>query len=378
MKGIVNKPIMGPTIAYISHDNLRHNINLIRQAVGSRKIMAVVKANAYGHGDIEISKTVIEAGCEYLGVAFAEEGIKLREAGITTPILVFGAHLPQYLEAAIDYKLEITITSEDHLSFLKTVPSDKSGKIPVHLKVDTGMNRVGFHYDQFENVFNEILKNPNIEIKGVYSHLSTSDDRDQAYAHKQISRLSGIVNLVKSKCQHPVLAHLANSGAIMKLPEAHFDMVRPGIMLYGQPPSPDFDLDWDLKEVLSLRSKLGSIKHLKKNEPVSYNRRFYTEQETFIGVIPAGYADGLSRKLTNKAEVLINNKRYPLVGTVCMDMVMVNLGQNLTCKTGDEVIFYGWNSGQKISVREISEKLHTIPYEITCNVSARVPRIHLS
>ena len=368
---------MGPTVAYISHTNLIHNIDLIRREVGNRKIMAVVKANAYGHGDIEISRTAIDAGCEYLGVAFIEEGIKLRKAGISAPILVFGAHIPEFFKSAIDHNLEITITSEEQLIYLQSNYDKNNKKIPIHIKVDTGMNRVGFPLDQFEKHFKKVQSKPIFKIKGIYSHLSTADEVDQSYAQMQITRLQEIYNMVQSWSQHDILFHLANSAAVMKLPDAYFDMVRPGIMLYGQPPSPDFDLDWDLREVLSFRSKLTLIKFLKKNEPVSYSRRFYTNKDTYIGVIPAGYADGLNRQLTNNTEVLINNKRYPLVGTVCMDMVMVDLGENLQCNTGDEVIFYGHAAGSSLSIKEISKNLGTIPYEITCNVSHRVPRIHL-
>jgi len=367
---------MGPTVAQISHKNLSHNINLIREVVGSRHIMAVVKANAYGHGDVEVSQTALEAGCQYLGVAFVEEGLKLRKAGITQPILVFGAHHSEFLTSAIDNNLEITITSEEQISYLQNL-NRSNQKIAVHLKVDTGMNRVGFQVDQFENSFLKILDNTIFDIKGIYSHLSSADEPDRSFTEHQISQFEEIKNYVISKCQHEILFHLANSAAIMTSPEAYFDMVRPGIMLYGQPPSPDFETSWDLREVLSLRSKLGLIKYLKKNEPVSYSRRFYTMEATHIGVIPAGYADGLSRGLTNNADVIIRGEKYPLVGTVCMDMVMIDLGKNLKCKIGDEVIFYGESNQKKISIREIAGRLKTIPYEITCNLSPRVPRNHL-
>lgn len=367
---------MGPTLAYISHPNLRHNIMRIRDAVGKRKIMAVVKANAYGHGDIEISKTAIDVGCEYLGVAFVEEGIKLRQAGINHPTLVFGAHHSDHLRLAIEHNLEITLTSQEQIDYLQQ--SNVTGKeIPVHLKVDTGMNRVGFLFDNFPKVFREILNNRLFRIIGIYSHLSSADESDSTYTNNQILRFNEIKSYVESKCPYKILFHLANSAAIMKSPSAYFDMVRPGIMLYGQPPSPEFELEWDLKEVLSLRSKLGLIKFLRRNEPISYSRRFYTKEDTHIGVIPAGYADGLNRGLTNNAEVIIRGKKYPLVGTVCMDMVMVDLGKELKCDLGDDVIIYGESDQQKISICEVSSRLKTIPYEITCNVSSRVPRHHL-
>jgi alanine racemase len=339
--------------------------------------MAVVKANAYGHGDIEISKTAIDSGCEYLGVAFVEEGIKLRQAGISHPMLVFGAHHSEFLKSAIDYDLEITVTSDEQIDFLRKLNSTNK-KILVHLKVNTGMNRVGYLPEEFEQSFKKMLNNRVFKIKGVYSHLSSADETNQFYTDLQISRFSEIKAFVEEKCSDEILFHLANSAAIMKSPDSYFDMVRPGIMLYGQPPSPDFELDWDLKEVLSLRSKLGLIKYLKKNEPVSYSRRFYTKDATHIGIVPAGYADGLNRGLTNNANVIIRGEKYPLVGTVCMDMVMVDLGKNLKCNVGDDVIFFGKDKYENISIREVSERLKTIPYEITCNISSRVPRNHLN
>jgi len=349
---------------------------LIREAVGSRKIMAVVKANAYGHGDIEVSQTAINSGCEYLGVAFVEEGIKLRQAGISHPVLVFGAHHAHHLKAALDNNLEITLTSKEQINYLKN-EIDKKQKIPVHLKVDTGMNRVGFSLEFFEEIFESLLNTRQFKIVGVYSHLSSADETDSTYTDIQLLRFNEIKSYVESKCAHKILFHLSNSAAIMKSEKTYLDMVRPGIMLYGQPPSPDFDLKWDLKEVLSLHSKLGLIKYLEKNEPISYGRRFYTKEATHIGVIPAGYADGLNRGLTNNAEVIIRGEKYPLVGTVCMDMVMVDLGPDLKCEVGDDVVIYGESDHQRISIRDISERLKTIPYEITCNVSSRVPRTHL-
>jgi alanine racemase len=368
---------MGPTIAYIHHRYLQHNINLIRKAVGNRKIMAVVKANAYGHGDVEVARTALQAGCEYLGVAFVEEGIRLRQAKIHAPILVFGAHLNTGLSNAIEHQLDITVTSEAQLLFLKKYCAQKRIKIPVHIKIDTGMNRVGFPHDQIEQVVRILLKNSFLHLRGVYSHFSTADDEDPAYALLQIQRFDAIKKYVEQKFEHEILFHMANSGAIMKFPQSYYDMVRPGIMLYGQPPSPEFVTSWKLKEVMSLESRLGLIKLVKKNEPVSYSRRYYSKDLTHIGVIPIGYADGFSRNNTNNAEVIIHKKKYPLVGTVCMDMVMVDLGKKLKCKVGDKVVIYGRAGNLCILIKDIARRLDTISYEITCNVSPRVPRVHV-
>lgn len=365
---------MGPTNAYIYHNNLKHNIRLIRKAVGTRKIMAVVKANAYGHGDIEIARSAIESGCEYLGVAFCEEALHLRESGISTPILVFGAHHAESLRAIINYDIEITITSKEQITYLENFLENESVKIAVHLKIDTGMNRVGFPYDTIEDVIYIIKNCSNLELKGVYSHFSTSDEEDQEFARVQIKRFNEVCDFIKKYNDTKILFHMANSGAIMNLPEAYYDMVRPGIMLYGYPPSPEFSLTWELREVMSLRSKIGLIKKLKENEPVSYGRRYYTKEKTYVGVIPVGYADGFNRANTNNGSVWIQSKCYPLVGTVCMDMVMVNLGSKLHCSIGDDVIIYG----EDISITDVAKRLNTIPYEVTCNVSPRVPRIHIN
>jgi alanine racemase len=363
---------MGPTVAIINHNHIRHNLQMIRDAVGNRKIMAVVKANAYGHGEKEVAQTAIEFGCEYLGVAFLEEGIRLRQAGILKPILVFGAHLPEYLQDAIKNNLEITITSFEQMEALSYTLQGTHSSVKTHLKIDTGMNRVGFPIEKAESALQKILNISHFELKGVYSHFATSDEEDQTYALLQLQRFRNIIGILKKKIQHEVIFHIANSGAIMNIPSAYFDMVRPGIMLYGYPPSPHFKSFWQLKEAMSLHSRLGLIKFVKKNEPISYGRRFYTRKDTFIGVIPAGYADGISRMNTNLAQVCIKGVKYPLVGTVCMDMVMVDLGTHSTHKTGEEVVIYG----DQISITQVADRLQTIPYEITCNISARVPRIH--
>ena len=362
---------MGPTVAYIAHKNLTHNISLIRNAVGQRRIMAVVKADGYGHGAHEVAKTALAYGCEYLGVAFAEEGIALRKSGIDAPILVFGAHNIQNLTDAIQHNLEVTVTSDQQIDYL--CGSNAQHPVTVHVKIDTGMNRVGINYQNFAPAIDKLLQCAHIDLKGVYSHFATSDDPDKTYARLQLSRFEVVAKEIRQKCSDPVLFHMANSAAIMTLPESWFDMVRPGIMLYGQSPSPEFDLTWDLHEAMTLKSALGLVKKAGKNEPVSYSRRYYTTGDTHIGVIPVGYADGFSRGNTNNARVLINGQSYPVVGTVCMDMIMVDLGADTRCKAGDEVTIYG----PGIPVNEVAARLGTIAYEVTCNVSARVPRIHL-
>ncbi len=368
---------MGPTKAYILHAHLRHNLQLIQKAVTPAKVMVVVKADGYGHGSVETARTMLENGAEYLGVAFHEEGIELRQAGITAPILVFGAQLEEFFEEHLYYDLELTLSRNEQIEALRSICRRMNKKARVHIKIDTGMGRVGFMAEGDLNPLFDLLSDEWIEVVGVYSHLSSADEEDLSSAKGQIEKFKQVRQEFLKRTSKEILFHIANSAAIMRLPEAYFDMVRPGIMLYGNPPGPEFNLTWDLKEAMRFVSRVASIKTLPANHPVSYNRRFYTKKQTQIAVIPAGYADGYNRMLTNRGEVLIRGKRYPVVGTVCMDQFLVNLGPESPVKIGDEVVLFGQQEQARISITEISRKLQTIPYEVTCRISARVPRVHL-
>lgn len=365
----------GQTKAIIQHQHLIHNFNLIRQAVGSTKIMGVVKADAYGHGSLEVAQTLIKAGAEYLGVAFLEEGIKLREHGIQIPILVFGAHLTKYFENHLQYGLDITITSLEQVPHLEEICQRMSKKARVHIKVDTGMGRVGFRFEEFTNHLDTLFNVPFIDVIGVYTHFASADENDLSYTELQLQRFN-VIKKVAEQYGNNILFHAANSAAIMRLPAAHLDIVRPGIMLYGNPPSANFPLTWDLKEVMTLISRISLIKSLPPGEPVSYNRHYYTKDHTRIGIIPVGYADGYNRKLTNQGEVLIRGHRFPVIGTVCMDQIVVDLKNDTSIKYGEDVVLFGRQNQGHISITEIARKLETTPYEITCWVSGRVPREH--
>ena len=367
---------MGPTTAYISHANLIHNLNLIQQAVAPAKVMGVVKADAYGHGSIEIAKTLIANGVDYLGVAFFEEGIELRKAGIRVPILVFGAHLPGFFSQFLDYDLDITLTDRSQLEPLRALCAKKGKKARVQIKIDTGMGRVGFFPDKDFDLIRQIIGESVWDVVGIYSHLSSADEEDATYTLGQIDRFRQFKDKIEKTFTRKPIFHLANSAAIMKFPQAYFDYVRPGVMLYGNPPGPDFKLEWPLREVMEFKSKITLIKRLPEGQPVSYNRRYHTPRETNIAIVPAGYADGYNRRFTNRGQVLIRGRRYPVVGTVCMDQFMVDLGPRTDVAIGDEVVLYGKQGNEHISIVEVSRVLETIPYEVTCWVSKRVPRVH--
>ncbi len=368
---------MGPTQAFIYHANFKHNLQLIQKAVSPARIMAVVKADAYGHGAVELAQSALQAGASYLGVAFHEEGIELREAGITAPILVFGAQLPQFFEAHLKYNLDLTLSYAGQIEPLRQTAQRLNIKPRVHIKIDTGMGRVGFLADGDLTPVFDLLQADWLTVAGVYSHLSSADEDDLTYTYGQIERFKAVRSTILEHTDRPPLFHLANSAAIMRLPEAYFDMVRPGVMLYGNPPGPDFPLTWELKEVMRFVSRVTAIKELPAGHPVSYNRRYHTSTTEKVAVVPAGYADGYNRQMTNKGPVLIRGKLYPIAGTVCMDQFLVRLGQDDSVQVGDEVVLFGPQEQEHISITEVSRTLHTIPYEVTCWVSRRVPRIHI-
>ena len=353
-----------------------HNFNLIKKKVGPQvKFMAVVKANAYGHGLIEVARTLEKNNVEYFGVAFPREGVQLRQAGIKTPVLVMGAHLNSDLELQVNNNLDITITRIDQLEQLNIYCNVNNKRARIHFKVNTGMNRIGLDEKDLFQAFRKASGYKNITIAGVYSHLSSSDEDDQSYTRSQIQRFKKIRDTLYDP-QSPVLFHVANSAGIMQSPDYWFDMVRAGITLYGNPSNPAFKIDKDFKEVMSFYTKIMLIRETAKNEPVSYSRRYYTKEKTKIAVLPVGYADGYNRALTNKGEVLIAGKRYPVVGTVCMNHILIDIGLKSQLKIGDNVVLFGSQENERISISEIAAQLNTISYEITCSISSLVERIH--
>lgn len=367
---------MGPTHITINHDYLKHNLQVLKKAIKKVKILAIVKANAYGHGSIEVSRSLEEEGVDFFGVAYVEEGIALRNAGIKSPILVLLTQLPESFKKHVDYNFGITISYFDQLKQLEEFCKKEKKTANIHFKVDTGMNRTGFFYEDIYPALDYAMSGKWINVEGIYSHLSSSDEENPDYTMMQIRRFKEVRDKVKSSYSKDIIFHLANSAGVVKYPESWFDMVRPGTMLYGNPPDPNKELNWNLKEVLTLKSRVAFIKELAANAPVSYNRRYYTKEKTRIAVIPVGYADGYNRLLTNNANVLIGGQMYPLIGAVCMDQIIINLGYDSPVNVNDEVVLIGKQFDQFISISDIARRVKSLPYEVTCRLSARVERIH--
>ena len=364
------------TRAEINLTALEHNYCEIRNRVGANvKIMGVVKANAYGHGIIEIARALEGNGCDYLGVAFLEEGIVLRKHGIRIPILVVGGLLGEQIEDFLLHDLDITVAS---VSIAKRVDrqlrSQHGKKARVHLKIDTGMGRLGVKAEHALAFVQHVTKLSNLELVGIFSHFATSDDGDKAFAHEQLQRFKHLLQQLEGAGIQIPLKHIANSGAIIDMPESYLSMVRPGILLYGYYPSKMTSESVDVKPVMSLKSKIVYLKEVPAKTSISYGRTYFTDSTTTIATVPIGYGDGYSRRLTNRTDVLVRGRHYPVVGTICMDQLMVNVGRNSTVSIGDDVVLLGSDGEESISGWEIAERLGTIPYEVLTGISARVPR----
>jgi alanine racemase len=364
------------TRALISLSALRHNLDAVRSYVGPNvKILAVVKADAYGHGARRLAAEAIRWGVHALGVARVHEGMDLRMGGITQPILVFELVPAEHLEKAVQQDLELTVATVEGARLLNSVAHRLGKKASVHVEIDTGMGRIGCTPAGAPGLAEEIRSLDAIELVGLYSHFATSEDRDRAFASRQLKDFMSVVDELCRRGIEIPLKHMANSGAIINIPDSHVDMVRPGIMLYGYPPARGMEERFPVKPVMSLVSTIAFLKTVEGRTPISYGRRYSTSRETVIATVPIGYADGLARTLTGKVELILRGKRYPVVGTICMDAIMADLGPEANAAVGDTVTIIGRDGKESVTAWDIAALVGTIPYEVTCLVAPRVPRI---
>ncbi len=340
--------------------------------------MAVVKSNAYGHGMRTMAYEAMRNGAAYLAVARIDEGTELRRDGIRHPILVFEVPMPEQLERALIDNLDLTVASHESAEAVNAIAGRMKKRAKVHIKVDTGMGRLGFPFATSVDDIGRIVAMSNLEVVGLYSHFATSDEEDLTYARVQVERFGDVVRMLEQSGIEIPLKHMANSGGIISLPESHFSMVRPGIMLYGYAPRKDLATSTALQPVMSLVSRVSFLKSVYAHTSISYNRRYFAKARTRIATVPIGYGDGYSRALTNRGEVLIRGNRYPTVGTICMDHIMVDVGNENRVEVGDDVTLIGTDGSQSITAWQMAEKIGTIPYEITCNIAQRVQRAFTS
>jgi len=364
---------MRPTYLEVNLSQLGRNIEAIRAQVAPVKIMPMVKANAYGHG-VDGVVPFIEPYVDYIGVALVEEGIHLRELGIRKPILVAGGTLPEQVPLFAEYDLILTGSSSELLNIAEEVSRATGKRIKTHLKIDTGMERVGIREYEAESFILKSSAYRHIDVDGIYTHFANSELADRTYSFRQLERFQEVLDLYnKHSLPVPALRHTCNSGGILNLPEAYFDMVRPGVLLYGVYPGDEVDRIVDVKPALTWRSQVVYTKRTRPERPVSYGSLWQAEVETGIVTVPCGYADGYFRRMTNRAQVLIHQKKYPQVGRICMDQFLVNVGDD-DIKVGDEVILLG----EAIRAEDLAEWMGTNEYEVMTNISARVPRVYVN
>jgi alanine racemase len=365
---------MRATRAEVDLSAIQYNIRQIARRVENARILGVMKANAYGHGIVQTANAVLEAGASYIGVAIAEEGIELRQH-TNTPILVFSPPFEESLESYIRFDLEATITSIETAHALNSVAKSAGKKARVQIKIDTGMGRIGFFPEIAMDAIRAIANLDSLSIVGVYSHFATSDESNKEFAHRQLSAFKNIVSAVKDMGLNCIF-HIANSGAVLDMPDSYFDMVRPGIMTYGYYPSLETTESVDIKPGLSLKSNIVQVKNFKPGMSISYGRKYFTKGQTRVAIVPIGYGDGFTRLLTGKASVLIKGKRFPVAGTITMDHLMVDLGSDFEIQPGDEVTLVGKSGDQTITAWDLASSLGTIPYEVLCMITNRVPRVY--
>ncbi|UVI33109.1 alanine racemase [Paenibacillus spongiae] len=373
-------PSYRDTWAEISLDAIAHNAAWFKAHIRQGcLLMAVVKADGYGHGAVETANAAIGAGAEYLGVALLDEALRLREAGIQTPILVFGYTPPRSVEAAVARDITMTVFSREVLEEIILCSERLNRPARIHIKVDTGMSRIGVQTPQEALALAELaLSSRYASIEGLFTHLADADGEDERYTRKQFQSFMAFVEAFKQRNVDIPIKHCCNSAAAMRFPDMHLDMVRVGIALYGLHPAKRLQReDFPVRQAMSLKTRLSAIRRVSRNQPVSYGCTFLPERDSVIATIPIGYADGLSRKLSNKGSVFLRGQRVPIAGRVCMDQTMLDVTSLSDVEVGDEVTLFGQSGGRLLSIDEVADWMDTINYEVVCLIGKRVPRVYV-
>ncbi|MEW6716156.1 MAG: alanine racemase [Chloroflexota bacterium] len=367
--------IVRPTHVEVDLDRLKHNFYTIKGHIGSTRIMPILKANAYGHGLVVVARLMEELGADYLGVAMLEEGMLLREQGITIPILVLGGIMGSHVPLFLENNLTLTASSIEKVELIDQAAKEMGVIAKVHLKIDTGMERIGVHYYSALPFLEASLRCQHVEVEGIFSHFANADSADLSSAYLQLDRFNQVLNFFVDRGYPLPIRHIANSGAILQIPESYLDLVRPGILLFGVYPSSGVPRTIAVKPALSWRSRVVYFKVIKPGNPVSYGWTWQSDHLVRAVTVPVGYGDGYFRCMSDKAQVIIRGKKYPVVGRICMDQMVVNIEWD-SAYNGDEVILIGEADGETITCEDLAEWAGTIPYEVLTNINTRVPRIY--
>lgn len=365
-----------PTVVEVNLDRLTQNYRAIQAHVGNAVVMPILKANAYGHGLVRVAQHLRDQGATMFGVAYLEEGILLREAGIRIPILVLGGIMSSQVEIYLQHDLTLTASSVEKLEAVEAAAAALGKRARVHLKIDTGMERIGVHYYNAEHLLEASLKCKHVLVEGIFSHFANADAADLSSARLQLERFDEVLDFYEKRSAPTPLRHMANSGAILQLPESWMDLVRPGILMYGVYPTPEAQQSVEVHPALRWTSRVVFFKVVEAGHPVSYGWRWQSDHDVRVVTVPVGYGDGYFRSMSNHAQVLINGQRYPVVGAICMDQAMVNIEMD-SAYNSDEVVLVGESGNERITVEEMADWAGTIPYEILTNINTRVPRVYL-
>ena len=368
-----------PTYATVNLSALAHNLSCIKRYLSAGcEVMAVVKANAYGHGAVETAQALARQGIKRFAVASLDEGIALRQSLPSASIVVLGALFEEQVSDLVAHQLTPVVSDGRILPVLAKAVCSHPVPYPIHLKVETGMGRLGFSSEELFTLLDSPLLRSPLQVEGLMTHLADADGKDSAFTERQLGAFRAVVEQIRQRGVTLPLVHTANSAAIIRFPDAHFSLVRPGIMLYGYHTLPATVPAPDLKPVLSLHTTIVQLRTIPQGGTVSYNGTFVATRPTRIAVLPIGYADGYSRQLSHRGSVLIRGRRALIVGLVCMDMIMVDVTDIAQVQVGETVTLIGQQEGQSIWADEVAGWIGTIPYEVLCGIGSRVPRLYES
>jgi alanine racemase len=372
-------PAIIHTVAEIDLSALLYNLGQVKKCIRPDcRVLAVVKANAYGHGALPVARTLVSAGASMLAVAWVQEGIELRRAGVRVPILVMGGATEEECGAVLAHRLTTAVYQPAQILTLEKSAKKKNRKVKVHIKIDTGMGRLGApSTKEMSELIDALRRSSHVVAEGIMTHMAEDGIEDRSFTQLQLSLFKKATDLLKREAIPVAFKHAANSAMTIDVQQAHFNMVRPGIILYGYLPSNSLSHPIELRPVMTLKTRILQLKRVPKGATISYGRTFTTRRESLIATLPVGYADGIPRALSDKGHVLVRSRRAPIVGRICMDMMMVDFTDHGNVQEGEEVILMGREGQEKITADEIGEKTGTIAYEILCGIGPRVSRIYI-
>ena len=376
MNTIHQELLTRPTVVQIDMASLRHNFKTIKSLLPHSKILCIVKGNAYGHGAVAVARCLEDLNADYLGVALPEEGVELRQAGITLPILVLSAIAEQQIKLCIEHNLTLTAPSDDRVRMINHIAQQLNTTARIHINIDTGMSRIGVHYTRVEKFFPALRESPYVHLEGIYSHFSSSDEETE-HNGIQLERFLGACEKFNNAGFNCGIKHMANSAATLSHKESHLEMVRVGLSLYGYYINQSLAEKNFLKPILSWKTKVSYFKSLARGTGIGYSQSYVTTEDTRIATLTVGYADGYQKAMGEGGSVIIRDRRYPIVGNICMDQMMIDLGINGEAYVDDEVLLVGSSQSHCISLYDLADLSGTSVYEVLCRISYRVRREYM-